>query len=32
MADVKFRRIDFQFSDDIPFHFNPRNIGVSLSG
>ena len=29
MADVKFRRIDFQFSDDIPFHFNPRNIGVS---
>ncbi len=29
MTDVKVRRIDFQFDDDIPFRFNPRNIGAS---
>jgi predicted metal-dependent hydrolase len=29
MTDVKVRRIDFQFDDDIPFRFNPHNIGAS---
>ena len=29
MTDVKVRRIDFQFDEDIPFRFNPRNIGAS---
>ena len=29
MTDVKVRKIDFQFDDDIPFHFSPRNIGAS---
>ena len=29
MTDVKVRKIDFQFDEDIPFRFNPRNIGAS---
>ncbi|RXM22050.1 metal-dependent hydrolase, partial [Citrobacter sp. AAK_AS5] len=26
MPELKIRKIDFQFGDDIPFQFNPNNL------